>query len=103
MFEQIPPELKDSFVGSVGVMAAAWIGRLVWHVQQVQLKRRNFWSIHLLWELIVALMMGLVADGVCTYFELTGKPATAAIVFVAYLGPRTVETIIVRVAEKATK
>lgn len=77
----------------------AYIGRLAWHASEVQRGRRQWWSKHLVWELIAAVAIGLVADGVASHLGLTGAPRTAAIVAIAYLGPRGIEALVIRILE----
>jgi hypothetical protein len=74
---------------------AAYLGRLLVHVGEVQRGRRRFFSTHLLWELVTAIAIGIVADGIAHQLGLTGPPRTAAIVAIAYLGPRGLEEVIV--------
>ena len=74
----------------------AYIGRLAWHASEVQRGRRRWWSAHLVWELIAAVAIGLVADGVAAHLGLSGAPRTAAIVAIAYLGPRGLEDLVGR-------
>ncbi|WP_051045279.1 phage holin family protein [Tistrella mobilis] len=74
----------------------AYVGRLLWHVGEVQRGRRRFFSTHLLWELLAAIGIGLVADGMATHLGLVGAPRTAAIVAIAYLGPRGLEDLVGR-------
>ncbi len=78
----------------------AWLGRMMWHVREVQGQRRRFFSVHLVWELLTACCIGFLADGVAEHFGLAGKPATAAVIFVSYLGPRGVEQILLTFADK---
>ena len=77
----------------------AYIGRLLWHVGEVQRGRRRFFSTHLLWEVVTAIGVGLVADGVVEHVGLTGGPKTAAVVAIAYLGPRGLEALIARLLD----
>jgi len=84
--------MLQQFFHSVFITFAAFAARLMWHVKQVQLERRKFWSYHLIWELIVAYGMGMFADGVTSYMDLTGPPAVAVVVTASYLGPRGLET-----------
>jgi hypothetical protein len=79
-------------LGATFLMAA--IGRLAWHVRAVQMGKRRFFSLHLLWESPTALAMGIVGDGAADYLDLTGKIHLAVIVTLAYLGPRGVESLI---------
>ncbi|MFD0387695.1 phage holin family protein [Tistrella bauzanensis] len=53
-------------------------------------------SKHLWWELVAAVAIGMIADGMAHQLGLTGPPRTAAIVTIAYLGPRGLEELIVR-------
>ena len=99
MFEQLPDELRQTFWGASIATLMAWLGRLLWHVTQVKAQKRRFFSIHLVWELITALAMGFVADGMAEYFNLDGKPALAAIVVISYLGPRGLQSLLIRFAE----
>lgn len=77
----------------------AYIGRLLWHVGEVQRGRRRFFSTHLLWEVVTAIGVGLVADGIVEHVGLTGGPKTAAVVAIAYLGPRGLEALIGRLLD----
>lgn len=77
----------------------AYIGRLLWHVGEVQRGRRRFFSTHLLWEVVTAIGVGLVADGVVEHVGLTGGAKTAAVVAIAYLGPRGLEALIGRLLD----
>lgn len=77
----------------------AYIGRLLWHVGEVQRGRRRFFSTHLLWEVVTAIGVGLVADGVVAHVGLTGGPKTAAVVAIAYMGPRGLEALVGRLLD----
>ncbi|MEN2980850.1 phage holin family protein [Tistrella bauzanensis] len=80
-------------------MVLAYLGRLAWHADQVQRGRRRFFSKHLWWELVAAVAIGIVADGAVAYAGLTGAPRTAAIVTIAYLGPRGLEHLMGRLID----
>ena len=96
MLEKLPPDVQQMLASSWVVFVLAWIGRMMYQVQEVQSKHRRFWSLHLIWEMFLALGVGFAADGLASYMGLTGKPVTAVIIVVAYLGPRGVESLIVR-------
>lgn len=91
-----PPELKQAWDGGIAAMVLAWLGRMMWHVSEVQHNRRRFFSPHLLWEVFTAIAIGYIADGVASYAGLDGKPALAAIVAIAYVGPRGIEVAMQR-------
>ena len=48
---------------------------------------------------MTAIGVGLVADGVVEHVGLTGGPKTAAVVAIAYLGPRGLEALIARLLD----
>lgn len=99
MLEQlwrIPAHLKQVLQSVAGVWVLAWLGRMLWHVGEVQRGRRRFWSLHLLWEVLTAIAIGFFAEGVAVYLGLVGKPAMAVIIAVAYLGPRGIEELFAR-------
>lgn len=100
MFEKLPPELLQSIYSAIWTFLMAWIGRLTWHVYQVQKGTRRFWSLHLVWELITALAIGFVADGLVHYYGLGGKIGTGLTVAVAYLGPRGLEVLMLRALKR---
>lgn len=96
-------ELGGWLRGQIDVLSLpvimAYIGRLAWHASEVQRGRRRWWSAHLVWELIAAVAIGLVADGVASHLGLSGAPRTAAIVAIAYLGPRGIEALVIRILD----
>ncbi|MEN2980973.1 phage holin family protein [Tistrella bauzanensis] len=82
---------------------AAYIGRLLFHVGEVQRGRRTWWSRHLIWEVIAAVGIGLIADGVAAYAGLLDGPVRIAVVVgLSYLGPRGVQDIILRIVAART-
>jgi hypothetical protein len=92
----IPESLRQAFNGSVATYALSWLGRMMWHVSEVQRGRRRFFSLHLVWEVFTAIAIAYVAEGLAVYFGLSGKPALGGIVGVSYLGPRGVEALFAR-------
>lgn len=90
----LPEWLKTFLTGVSGTFLAAWIGRMAWHVHAVQMGRRKFWSLHLLWEVPTAIMMGIAVDGLCQYFGLIEKVRLSVLVTIAYLGPRGIEALL---------
>jgi hypothetical protein len=94
LWNLVPEPLRTPLLSFLCTSVWAWIGRMMWHVAQVQRQKRRFWSWHLLWETLTAVGVGLVADGVVEYFGLTGNLKTAVVVGIAYLGPRGVENLV---------
>lgn len=97
----IPPPWRETAVGAALAVALAILGRLMFHARQVQAGRRRFFSVHLAWELPIAIATGLIGKGLADYYGLAGWQETATIVTVSYLGPGFVEAVIWRVVDRA--
>jgi len=100
MDQLLPPDLRQALWSGILTFLLAWIGRMTYHIRQVQKRQRSFWSAHLLWEVPTALAIGFIADGVADYFALHGKAAIAVIIMVSYLGPAGIEAIILRLVDR---
>lgn len=89
---------------AIGItVVAAYIGRMLFHVGEVQRGRRRWWSRHLLWEVVAAVGIGLIADGVAAYAGLVDGPVRLAVVVgLSYLGPRGVQDIVMRIVAART-
>ena len=74
-----------AFVGATGLL-----GRLL--SIAVHGPRKFSWS--LLWELPVALGMGVIGKGLADYCNLTGFPSYSVTIGVAYVGPRFIDAAI---------
>ena len=97
---EIGPEMKQAITGIAGLVPAALLARLLWHWRLVQLGHRRFWSRELFWEVPTAVLMGLMAGGLVSYFEL-GAPEGFAIAGVCgWLGPRGMEVLLIRLVER---
>ena len=81
------------FGGAFTSFSAATFGRLMFHGIEVRAKRRKILGPELLWELPTALGMGFVGEGISSYFALQDNARTAAIVVLAYLGPRGAQVL----------
>lgn len=94
MLDDLPEPLRQSVFSTAFTFILAWLGRLMWHVREVQKQRRRFWSLHLVWELLTALAISFVADGVVDWLGFDGKAGLGLVVVIAYLGPRGIENLI---------
>jgi hypothetical protein len=90
--------------------AAGWsivwavVGRFLYITNLIRLgKRRRFLTVQTLWELSIAVGMGVIAGGISTYFNLTGLPAAAFISAASYLGPQCIENLIGRFLPQGSK
>ena len=100
MHNLLPPDLQHSAWSAIATIVLAWLGRLMYHVRKVQRGERKFFSLHLIWELATAVCIGFVADGIASYLGLSGKPAMAMVIVVAYLGPGGIEAILFKILER---
>jgi hypothetical protein len=80
--------------------AAGMMGRLMFIARQVQRHERRFWSLELLADLPIALGMGWLAHGISTYFALIAPAETSAAITAAYLGPRAIDSLFWRWADR---
>ena len=92
----LPPDWQSTAWSAVATIVLAWLGRMLYHVRLVQKRERRFWSLHLVWELLTAICIGFVADGLAAYLGFTGKPAVALVIVVSYLGPGGIEALIIK-------
>lgn len=99
-WQLMPAAVKQTIWAGAATIGAAWLGRLAWHTQLVRLGHRRFWSLELLWELVLATALGFVADGIADYLQVQGKAATALVIVVSYLGPRGVEQLLAKIAAR---
>lgn len=87
--------------GFVITMVAATIGRFMFHVRQVQRGARRFWSWHLVWEIPTAIGMGLIADSMATWLELSDGTRVGFVAVIAYLGPHAIDELFVTARDAA--
>lgn len=92
--KKMSEEFMNRLLAWLTVMAAAVAGRLMHHAYQVQRGKRKFWSTALALDLIIAVGMGLVANGFCSFMEWSGAVQAGAIAVAGYLGPHIIEDAI---------
>jgi len=89
--------------GAVGVLIAAFVGRAMYHAQEVKAGRRKPLAWVLLWEIPTILGMGFIGEGIASYAGL-GPQATIAVVAIAsYYGPAGTQAIVERVFFRGAK
>ena len=93
VWRDLPPEMQHPLVGLAWAIWWSLIGRSLYHADLVRKGQRRFWSLHLAWELMIAIGMGVVAGGASEYLELSGMAAAGFIAAASYLGPRTIEAV----------
>jgi len=91
MLENLPPEMKNTLVGAIWAVLWGAIGRVMYHANQVTLGKRRFFTWQLVWELCIAMGMGVVAGGLADYLHLQDMVKAGFISAVAYLGPHLIE------------
>jgi MFS superfamily sulfate permease-like transporter len=100
---------KSLLADMQGTLAAAgwailWAlsGRLLYVMNLVRIgKRKEFFSVQTVWELGVAVGMGVVAGGLSEYLGLEGLTSAGFIAAVSYLGPHIIEVLLTLAAQKA--
>ncbi len=94
--------MMSTLVGAGWAVMWAFIGRLLYVLNLVRVgRRKHFVSIQTVWELGVAIGMGVVAGGLAEYIGLTGLPAAGFVAAASYLGPHIIEILLAWVAQKA--
>lgn len=79
--------MDDSVVSGAVAGGLGVLGRLT---ALAHMERRPFgWN--LLWELPVAISMGLIGAGIAEYFHVTGTAGQAIAVSAGYVGPRLID------------
>jgi hypothetical protein len=88
----IPPDAVGTLFAAAWAMVWAFVGRLLYVLNLVRLgKRDGFFSAQTVWELGVAIGMGVVAGGLSEYAGLAGLTAAGFIAAASYLGPQIIE------------
>lgn len=100
--KSIPPDMQGTLIAAGWAVLWAFTGRLLYVLNLVRLgKRKGFFSVQTIWELGVAIGMGVVAGGLSEYIGLTGLPSAGFIAATSYLGPHIIEILLAWVAQKA--
>lgn len=82
--------------GGATALAAAVVGRLMWHASEARARRRPLLSLALIWELPLAVGMALIGDGLGAYLDLSRDVTVGLIALLSYLGPRGAGAILER-------
>jgi hypothetical protein len=89
--------------GAIGSLIAAFVGRAMYHGQEVKAGRRKVLGWHVLWEVPAAVGMAFVGEGLAAYLSLQPPMTTALIAVLAYLGPRGSQAVIERLFDRGAK
>ena len=82
----------DTLVGAAWAILWALVGRLLYITNMIRLgKRKSFSLLQTMWELGVAIGMGVIAGGVGEYLKLGDLEYAGFISAVSYIGPRIVD------------
>jgi hypothetical protein len=100
--KSIPPDAAGTLIAAGWAMAWAFVGRLLYVLNLVRLgKRDGFFSAQTVWELGVAIGMGVVAGGLSEYVGLAGLTSAGFIAAASYLGPQIIEIGLEGLANRA--
>jgi hypothetical protein len=92
----------DTFISAGVAVMWAFIGRLLYIFNLARMgRRKNLFTIQTLWELGIAIGMGVVAGGLAEYIGLKGLPGAGFISAASYLGPHVIELLLAYVSKKA--
>lgn len=86
--------------GWMAVVLAAVSGRMMAHARAVQDGHRRFWGQHLLWEMPIAIGMAYIAAGAGEWLGVTDNPLLAVVAAASYLGPASVDALLMRILER---
>jgi hypothetical protein len=88
----------QALIGAAGAtLAAAGVGRLIYHGSEVRAGRRPLFGWHLIWEVPTAVGMAFVGEALGSYLALSATVTTGIVAVLSYLGPRGARDIIDRV------
>lgn len=91
-WSQLSEEMRQTLAGATWAILWATVGRFLLHVNLVRSGKRNkFFSVQILFELGVAIGMGIVAGGMAEYMGFKGMTQAGFIAAASYLGPHTIE------------
>lgn len=82
---------------------AAALGRLVWHVRQVQKRERAFFGRELALEIPGVLVGFIAGSALASYLGLDGSPAQGLVLIVSYLGPDGFQALLDKYLQREPK
>tara|TARA_R110002126_G_scaffold165178_2_gene313032 strand:- start:1565 stop:1882 length:318 start_codon:yes stop_codon:yes gene_type:complete len=95
-------EAARGLTGGVGVsILGIFLGRSMYHISEVRKKNRRLFGKELLWELPAAFGMGFIAEAISSYYDFNDNVTIGIIIFLAYMGPRGLEALLVKWLSKA--
>lgn len=104
---QDDPGLWNTLIAKYGAAATAWalafLGRLSWHARQVQLGKRKALSRHLLLDVPAALAIGVIGNGIASYFGLGPEIKSGLIAYLGWLGLSGADDLVREIASKGGK
>lgn len=97
----LPPDMWGTLMAAAWAILWALSGRLLYVSNLVRLgKRKRFWTFQTIWELGVAIGMGIVAGGLADHLNLSGLTEAGFIATSSYLGPHAIEVGLEWLAQK---
>ena len=94
----------QALIGSAGTtIAAAIVGRLVYHSGEVSAHRRAFFGRELLLDLPVVVGMAIMGESLSSYMGWSTSIMAGVVAALAYLGPRGTSALIERMFGKSEK
>lgn len=95
--------INNVMPGSLSTLFGAFVGRAMWHSNEVRAKRRKFLGREIIWEVPIVLGMWMIGLGLGDYWQLSPAGTAAVCSVLSYLGPRGAEAAIERWVEGRVK
>ena len=76
------------------IALVAVVTRLVRYREHVARNRQKFWRMDLIWEVVMAGLCAVVADGIATRFDLDRSQAIAATTIISWVGLKGLQALL---------
>jgi hypothetical protein len=86
--------------GDLAPVVPGVLGRLLYHLDQARRGRRPALGVLLLLELLIAVPMGFLGQGMAEWAGLADRPALACAIAISYVGPRAIEVAVELIVER---
>lgn len=88
--------LNTWFGGGMTTLIGAFIGRFMFHANEVRAARRKLLGREVIWELPIAVGMAIIGESLAAWFGLDQTVRVGLIAALAYLGPRGAEVMLTK-------
>ena len=90
-------DLLDAwFGGGITTLIGAALGQYMHHVNEVRAERRRVFGWEIVWELPISVGMAVMGESLSSYLGFDHTVGVGVIAFLAYLGPKLFEVLIIK-------